>query len=296
MKEQFEQNRQDTIKRTEEFILKQHQDKQTFLASFIEKNGKEPNEEQMIKIEAKFATSLAESVLDFLPKVKYIDPDSMTISLLEEKVFSIQNDFFKLGQTKSFMLLYKDSLDRVLDNPNINAEKYLKELFRLSSNEEFAKKIGDIIIAKKLPLQQILNDIIADKVYHLYVALFSHLKVDYFDDLVMRAIIADEKFFMLSIQSELFDFQFLELFVKASIQYGTVKHLQSIDKKYDFDYTSNNNELFLLAIDREYHDLINYLAHKDEVFNILSEFDISQLKINPEIKNHLISKKNFGGF
>ncbi len=296
MSEQFQKDLEDTILRTKDFIKNQIEGKQKFLNDFTQKNNKEPNEEQMMRINAKFATDLAEKVLEFLPQSKYIDPNSMPIKELETLVFETQDKFFNLGQTKSFMLLYKDALDKVLKNPDIDFDKHIKNLFKLSANDEFADLVSNIIISKNAPLDRILNDILVEKTYFLYKHLFSHFKIEHFDELVMKAIINDDKFFYTSIDSESFDFQFLELFVKSAVESGTEKHLKSIDQRYEFEYSQNDNEVLNIAIERQHEDIINYIIHKDSVMDLLSVFSIQQLQINPEIRNHLISKKNFSQF
>lgn len=295
MQEQFQKDLQETIKRTEEFIKSNIEQKSNFLKEYKEKHNKEPNEELMQKVEAKFSVNKAQKVLEFLPLQTYIEPESMSIDKLEETIFNKQDEFFSLGQTKSFMLLYKDSLLKVLKNQDLQFKKYIKQIFKLASNDEFADLISKIILEKQFPLEQILADIMVEKTYFLYKHLFSHFNVSYFDEDIMRVIINDDKFFFISLDSEAFDFQYLSLFIKSVIQFGNEKQLKKLDE-FEFDYSENDNEILHLAIKRDNEDIINFVLHKDEVMNSVSIPFIEQLQIRHDIKSHIISKKNFSCF
>lgn len=295
MQEQFQKDLQETIKRTEEFIKSNIEQKANFLKEYKEKHNKEPNEELMQKVEAKFSVNKAQKVLEFLPLQTYIEPESMSIDKLEETIFNKQDEFFSLGQTKSFMLLYKDSLLKVLKNQDLQFKKYIKQIFKLASNDEFADLISKIILEKQFPLEQILADIMVEKTYFLYKHLFSHFNVSYFDEDIMRVIINDDKFFFISLDSEAFDFQYLSLFIKSVIQFGNEKQLKKLDE-FEFDYSENDNEILHLAIKRDNEDIINFVLHKDEVMNSVSIPFIEQLQIRHDIKSHIISKKNFSCF
>ncbi len=295
MQEQFQKDLQETIKRTEEFIKSNIEQKANFLKEYKEKHNKEPNEELMQKVEAKFSVNKAQKVLEFLPLQTYIEPESMSIDKLEETIFNKQDEFFSLGQTKSFMLLYKDSLIKVLKNPDIQFKKYIQQIFKLAANDEFADLISKIILAKEFPLEQVLADIMVEKAYFLYKHLFSHFNVSYFEEDIMRVIINDDKFFYTTLTCEAFDFKYLSLFIQSTIKFGNEKQLKKLDE-FEFDYSENDNEILHLAIKRDNEDIINFVLHKDEVMNSVSIPFIEQLQIRHDIKSHIISKKNFSCF
>ncbi len=295
MLEQFQKDLTDTIARTQKFIDDNIKSKADFLKDYEQKNGKLPNKDLMERVEAKFSINKAQKVLDFLPQQTYIDPNLFELDKLEELVFETQKKFFELGQTKSFMLLYKDALMTVLKNPNISFEKYTKEIFQLATNDEFAAIVAEIILNKKAPLERVLSDIISERYYFLYKHLFQYFELKFFDELIMRAIINDEKFFFTTIDLEFFDFKYLDLFVKSAVKFGDVKRLDSLNK-FEFDYSENDNEILDLAVERGDEDIVNKILHKQDVMDSISIYKIQQLPIKHEIKNHIISKKNLDTF